>query len=1285
MKCLFTRNYTRSCIFPLKIKKRYSICNDRNFHFYKTQQNNKPIYFIKTGYFTMDDKTPLSKTKSNEVTSDSIFQIGNRQELVRQAVNQGALNNILFQTRQNKIQAVFESFNENIDALCVKKEIEILHDIMNLLNQLGKLAHTNTAEDTKKQHPICKQIYRLVYTYIHYRVQGIRHHLNTRNTAIFYKKSTAPSLITYFSAHWGDIRIESTFAEHKSERLKEIEKYFQDPQITQALSLLQNFAPSLFSETITFEENLAIGNNPFSDPGIPFITPPFLSEINKLLRLTTQIDQNNHTTDTFDELKTIIAKFNARKTYEHILELLQKIYIPIECLAFWSLPTIHNEHERNFFKLCNAIGLHFSKIISYDLLAISDDAAKQAKKILGGNNSTEADKIKAARILKYSSIPWYLIRNISALLFRSTHINHNHGEFIIFQARSELMSSWQSLLPSLQDLITYELSVLIQPIDFATIEARPIPESQYALLRHLGDYAGDMLFLHKIISVLSELDFDQPFLIETHLRILSILGESAKNLSPLIKKLIGNAYWNLLAKTRDRASHTTGFLRRLSAALESDSKLADELKNDLQLLFSKAKTGQQLLPDSWDNIKNFYCQNIETALPLPNDLGGGLNAALEALDPLLTQEDYKELRETKKHADSNLEQKRDEILKVINGEIPANSVNQGDFFLLIDALHSLSKNYKDAIKEVYKKLKQNKPATLKDNVKSALQNIKSTPNSELSNAIESLIKNLKSTDKPEVLNRELTAIGLQRAIDVWEEKRKKCFEHSKNNDQKSKKSSTKAWSLDGIISDSIHAAENILAHLGALKKITGTNHSSAMLPLEQFWKNPILCHAVEFHFTRIRIYVDIIQEALDYLPRHDTTNQFTQVLNALYRLLSLKLQKIRLYGNSLAHLHDVTDFDGRTIHGHRFTAYQELWAAIENHQSLTPLTTDIMDYIEILITTNQKIKNDRLKKLDNLKKTYDSVYKWQQQALAKLPNCHFSDYQILTTLSTIDDRDSQKPIKQQLYKATQELCRLHLEILKLKNLLQTSANYKKQTKQTNKYANINNGKLIFEETVVVGDGWCTLNAAGVEKPAAAIEELKKHLNNAAIIKYIRMALENNYHASLALGEHFDIMGMDQNNNSIKDTIVALHLKCEGANEADKQQVYLEMMTYLERPEVQLAYLDYLLKTRYVDSNVAAACLHLQGKQVALFIDYNLPDGQLVDSTEDNVSPTNPNTVCLIFHPNGGHLTAHYNVLKIPSLTQQSNNSVAALMGSLGMRANNSETENPKSPSSLSPK
>lgn len=1190
-------------------------------------------------------------TTSSVISTDLIFNIDNLNDLVIRAINQNTLSNDLYNLRAKKIK---DFIGTSIEELCQNNEIKIIEEIIKLSNQLPEQLKS---KDNQKLKSVCQKIFSLVYKYIFYRIDGIKTHLDTGNISAFYGKNSI-----YCSQNWGEIYINCTFKKHKADRLKEIYLYCKKPEVRSVLEILKRLTPALLEKQKSFDEFLLESKNPFSEPGVRFIAPPFTDELNELMKYVELIYLGKYEAETFSNLNYITQKFNAVKGKEHVLELLAKVYTPIECLSFWPQFSKITQYEDQFQLLCLSIGLNFHSIISYDLLEISEEKINQAKKDLERSNISLEDKVKAGRILMYSRIPWYLMRNISALLFRSRSSEDSKEKTIIFQANKDLKSAWQSLLPALQDLITFELSSAKQQINIDPNKYQLLDKSQYLPLIYIGSYAGDQLFLNKISTILGDLDFKSHFFTETYLRLLGILGECAKNLSPHTKKLIGEGYWEKLAKIRDKTVHTTGYLRKMQQILEQNKEFAEALKNELQLLLKQVKNVQQQFPNSWLEIQQFHSQQLNNINKLPSNLGVELDNLEKLLNPILNEKDYKELYSTRQYISTELENTRDLILEVINKEKEAKLIDQSEFFAWVDALYLMTVSKRDKIKEAYKKLRQGKEIKLPSSIIEDLKKIKSLTNEEIDSRIESLIKNFKSYNNANlsenvnpsgkdhyenslsVLKKDLAKNGLIAAELIWEEKFKKFFNKINNNVTSKKKTlPTKTLNLDKVLTDSIDAAKNVLKHLEELKNLVHKKDSSNILPLEDFCNNPILCHAVEFHFTRLRIYTDIIQEALSYLPRYDVVNETILKLNNLYDSLSIKLKNIRLYGNSLAHLHDITKFDGRTTYGHRFTNYQELYSALKDYKLLSSIKTVTEIYIKLLNERLGKINKDRAIKLEDNIKNYKVAFKWQQQALKRLPNSNnLSDYYILNNFDKIDENDPNKPVKKQLYNATKKLLTLHQEFLNLQNIKPISVSPPSSNNVVNKYADNKGQKLIFEENSVVGDGWCTLNAIGILEPSKAINLLKDHLNDPRIVRYIRNAIENNYQASLGLGEEFDIEGIDNEGNNIKDKITTLDLKCKN----NVSSSYQEMLNYFGFPEVQNAYLDYLLKTRYVDSNIAAACLSLQGKKLALFIDYNLPDGKLINMVEDDVLPNDINTVCLVLHPNSRSLLAHYNLLKI---------------------------------------
>lgn len=200
-----------------------------------------------------------------------------------------------------------------------------------------------------------------------------------------------------------------------------------------------------------------------------------------------------------------------------------------------------------------------------------------------------------------------------------------------------------------------------------------------------------------------------------------------------------------------------------------------------------------------------------------------------------------------------------------------------------------------------------------------------------------------------------------------------------------------------------------------------------------------------------------------------------------------------------------------------------------------------------------------------------------------------------------------------------------------------------------KFIIINDMRAEVEPGVTKGDGWCAMSAAHIINPKESIEELKNNLQNDTVKKYIIQAIFNNCFSAEFLGEEFNIEGKDKDDSSIKDELQALFRRCQDVPTTDLSawnSAYHAFSNYVNDEEVMKAYLDYIIKARYADSNIAAACLALQGKQLAIFIDYHLHNGRLINATDDDVDLHSENTVCVLFDPSMRQQLAHYSSMQI---------------------------------------
>lgn len=260
----------------------------------------------------------------------------------------------------------------------------------------------------------------------------------------------------------------------------------------------------------------------------------------------------------------------------------------------------------------------------------------------------------------------------------------------------------------------------------------------------------------------------------------------------------------------------------------------------------------------------------------------------------------------------------------------------------------------------------------------------------------------------------------------------------------------------------------------------------------------------------------------------------------------------------------------------------------------------------------------------------------------------------------------------------------------------------KKTSHKIYYSVANKMKLTFVEIKIPGTGWSALLAAGITDPVKTLNQLKqwlhyekiialirqaletnnvkkfiaritqlkktidgrkmtdaflKHINTYGdphkfievyqqIVMLIRQALENNWEAQ-KLAETFGLCC--DNEKQLIAEITQLKNMIDGDNivsgSLEHINAYRNFHKLLERSDVQIAYIDYLLQSGYADQNIAAACLHLQEKRLATYrVGKN--DLTLFADFSDDLTPTAENVICIILDPGRIQWGAHYNRLKI---------------------------------------
>lgn len=187
----------------------------------------------------------------------------------------------------------------------------------------------------------------------------------------------------------------------------------------------------------------------------------------------------------------------------------------------------------------------------------------------------------------------------------------------------------------------------------------------------------------------------------------------------------------------------------------------------------------------------------------------------------------------------------------------------------------------------------------------------------------------------------------------------------------------------------------------------------------------------------------------------------------------------------------------------------------------------------------------------------------------------------------------------------------------------------------------NQQRFQMEEKTIDGDGWCTLRASGIDDPLSALDNLKNNLNNRVIISYLRDSIYNNFLAS-NLGED-SIFTNDPATQAIVKKIKQYDQQYKDSSASTSGAAKQQLMAYLEHKEVQSAYIDSIKIKKYADPNIAAACLALENKKLAIFARFGQEE-RLVNLTADHVDPNDNNTVSIIYYPIANPLLSHYNQL-----------------------------------------
>lgn len=834
----------------------------------------------------------------------------NAPQLIRNRINTGNLSDPLYLNRMDAIEQalglrpVFASDEED----------SILSDMKGQLQQLSQ-ALGRQSDFATEIEPCCKRLLKGLHAYVFFRMEAVLTNLSPNN-AHYYPKGKTKSVVLYTHPVVGEYQIYQKFTDYCSEVLQSVETFKSSEKFKTIVNLLRRHAPLLLTKPLTLTEFFTTTRSALCCPQTKFFSPPYLEELCEIALavnsiLSTQGQINIPATQRI--LNVLADRLVRQERLESISVLLSKVIGTVEALSYVTPQQISTQTEP-FIRQCFFMGLALSEYFSYDLMFVSPSTVAKAQKTLVNQSSSVDQKIMATRQIIHSQMPWYLLRNFGLLQFYTgtTKLNRPQMLKIQFDSIASFSADYQKLLPALKFLLHFEIEATKGNV--IELPVQPLMPSPLPTLSLFGNYGADMVFSLKMRDTLASLKLDRPLEPNALLRIFGILGECGKNVSADFMRMTGNDFWASVRNLRDFIAHKKSVELKVVGILEQDHGLRMQVQADLENLCGVVDAFLNTDPADIAEIRKLYVGVAHPMLAVETLY----NRACMRLLPA----DKQALLDTASLQPTDLEVKRDLVVSILTGSVQANQVEQDKFSAMLNSLYTLSKTLRKKILEHYKGLRAGKITKLPTECLATLQSIQTEPKDIYRQKVSELIERLPEFITPASLKAALEAIGLTSANALWEQKRLQCVVRLPAQDFAEDQKSPFELAES--------ATNGLLFHLDKLDVLTRIYRGDLTL----FWANPNICLAAEHHFVMIRQYGQDIQEAMALIENFQTVDPRQVALNTLCQLIDESLYSLRLYGNSLAHLHDMIDFNTMTMtpHGNRLLLWQRIVAGLDGTQ-----------------------------------------------------------------------------------------------------------------------------------------------------------------------------------------------------------------------------------------------------------------------------------------------------------------------------------------------------------------
>ncbi len=866
----------------------------------------------------------------------------NAPQLIRDRIMNGELLDPLYRQRMKAIEeelGVRPSF-------VTDEEDAILKEMKRLLQQLSQ-ALVDKSHFTDVIEPCCKQILKRMHRYVFFRMEAVLTNLDPI-IAHFYPNETTQSVILYTHPVIGDYKIHQTFPLYCAEVRQSVSVYRSSKEFSTLVSCIERYAPLLLSKPLTLTEFFQKTRSHLCCPQTKFFSPPHLSELCVVASALDSIFSSKGETnlsDAQDGLNALVDRLIREEQIQNISTILSKVIGSVEALAYVT-PNDINGNTEIFIRQCLFMGMAITEYIQYDIMSVSPDTVRKAQGVLANQSSTGLQKISATRLILYSKMPWYLLRNIGLLQFYmdTTKLNRPIMRKIQFDSIIELSKDYQKLLPSLYFLLFFEIEAS---------KGNNIELPLHVLISHslptltlFGNYGADIVFSLKISNTLKPIKWGMPLEPNALLRIFGILGECGKNLSDEFIRLTNVDLWSNIRKLRDLIAHKKSIELKIVRILEQDPNFCLKVQRDLRKLLYSVDAFLYSEVNNRVGISQLYARSDCT-------VGSAIEELYNKSSMRLLPADKQELLATADSQPIELEKKRDILLSILKGEVPANQVEQAEIISMLKSFYKLSKKLRGDIMECYKRLRASKPSKFTPRLQTALESIQTEPKDTYLKKVSDLIDRLPEYLTPASLTTALEEIGLVSVNTLWENKRLHCL---KSTPQENSNEDKNPYEL------AESATNALLTHLEKLDQLTATYRGD----LNQFWSNHVLCLGAEHHFVMIRQYAQNIQEAMGLIENFKLLDPRQVALNTLCQLVDDSLYSLRMYGNSFAHLHDMINFHDMSLtpHGNRMQLWQRIVALLDGTQLQSSENPIIFASIRANITTALEELKKRIKLAD---------------------------------------------------------------------------------------------------------------------------------------------------------------------------------------------------------------------------------------------------------------------------------------------------------------------------------